>query len=195
VGGKRRGAAFCQSPQALKARTGMAVSERYPRVASLRRRRGCARLAGCARSPCGDEVLPPMSPLGAPLLDARTRLRTGSSSSRWKGGTARPMDPTELTQRRWQRFGSSGAAWMWGGGSVRGAPRRSRQSASADAARQHGGGSRAVASRVDRRRTGLASSHWSARSSRTAAVGRVPMRRAAHRAWPFVIRSSMSAPV
>ena len=34
----------------------------------------------------------------------------------WDG--TRDGMPTELTRRRWQRFGRSGAGWIWGGEAV-----------------------------------------------------------------------------
>ncbi len=47
------------------------------------------------------------------------RSATASQFCRWKAGTAR-LDgrPTELTRRRWQRFGLSGAKLIWGGEAV-----------------------------------------------------------------------------
>jgi len=74
-----------------------------------------------AALPCDDAVLAaPGSPLAAPLalgdgpdgaLVAPNRFVVQPMEG-WDG-TADGL-PGELTTRRWQRFGSSGAGWMWG---------------------------------------------------------------------------------
>jgi 2,4-dienoyl-CoA reductase-like NADH-dependent reductase (Old Yellow Enzyme family) len=109
------------------------MSSRFPRVASLRGAAGLrARLEelGCPL-PCDDEVLPaPGSPLARPLeLPPSTPGRPDAGpgrrvANRW---VIQPMEgwdgsgeglPTELTRRRWRRFGLSGAGWIWGGEAV-----------------------------------------------------------------------------
>jgi len=99
------------------------VSERIPRVASLRTpgalRARLARLG--AELPCDDAVLAaPGSPLAVPLdlgggLVAQNRFVVQPMEG-WDG-TADGL-PSELTERRWRRFGRSGAGWVWGGEAV-----------------------------------------------------------------------------
>jgi 2,4-dienoyl-CoA reductase-like NADH-dependent reductase (Old Yellow Enzyme family) len=109
------------------------MSARFPRVASLESSADLrARLAelGCPL-PCDDEILSaPDSPLAAALvLPSSVPGDPGEAQgprieNRW---VVQPMEgwdgtsdgmPTELTRRRWQRFGQSGAGWIWGGEAV-----------------------------------------------------------------------------
>ncbi len=98
----------------------------YPRVAGFRTARAVVEyLAGLGWSfPADDAILPaPGSPLAQPL------------EIPWRGGRRRvgnrfavqPMEgwdgeadgrPSELTRRRWLRFGQSGAKLIWGGEAV-----------------------------------------------------------------------------
>jgi len=108
------------------------MSVRFPRVASLPGAAGLrARLEelGCPL-PCDDEILSaPDSPL-AQALPLPPSAPGGSTEegprvgNRW---VIQPMEgwdgtqegrPTELTRRRWRRFGQSGAGWIWGGEAV-----------------------------------------------------------------------------
>jgi len=96
------------------------VSERYPRVASLRSAEAFReRLAELELElPCDDEPLSaPDSPLAEPLdlgggLVAPNRFVIQPMEG-WDG-TVDGL-PTELTLRRWRNFGRSGAGWIWGG--------------------------------------------------------------------------------
>jgi 2,4-dienoyl-CoA reductase-like NADH-dependent reductase (Old Yellow Enzyme family) len=103
------------------------VSPRFPRVSALRDPAGLrARLAelGCDL-PCDDEIAPPsQSPLAQPLALRHADGRTCIVANRF---VIQPMEgwdaaesgePSELTRRRWRRFGSSGAGWIWGGEAV-----------------------------------------------------------------------------
>lgn len=100
------------------------MKARFPRVSSLRSAEGLrARLAelGCPL-PCDDEILPAArSPLAVPLLipgvAAPLANRFAIQPMEGWDGTA-DGEPTELTRRRWRRFGGSGAAWIWGGEAV-----------------------------------------------------------------------------
>ena len=61
---------------------------------------------------------------------ARTAFARGTASAScpWRAGTARPTgEPSELTERRWRHFGSSGAKLIWGGEAVAVRARRPRQ--------------------------------------------------------------------
>jgi 2,4-dienoyl-CoA reductase-like NADH-dependent reductase (Old Yellow Enzyme family) len=70
--------------------------------------------------PCDDEILrAPASPLAAPI-----RIGERTVGNRW---CVQPMEgwdgtvagePSDLTRRRWQRFGISGAKLIWGGEAV-----------------------------------------------------------------------------
>lgn len=70
--------------------------------------------------PCDDAILrAPESPLAAPLTAGKLRI-----GNRW---CVQPMEgwdgetdgrPTDLTRRRWTRFGESGAKLVWGGEAV-----------------------------------------------------------------------------
>ena len=70
--------------------------------------------------PCDDEVLTaPESPLAQPL--AIDRFTVGNRfciqpMEGWDG--TEDGRPSELTVRRWQRFGESGAKLIWGGEAV-----------------------------------------------------------------------------
>ena len=109
------------------------MSARFPRVASLRGAAGLrARLEelGCPL-PCDDEIL---SAPDSPLADALPLPPSVPGGPREAGGprvgnrwVIQPMEgwdgthqglPTELTRRRWRRFGRSGAGWIWGGEAV-----------------------------------------------------------------------------
>ncbi len=105
------------------------MSVRFPRVASLPDAASLrARLEelGCPL-PCDDEILSaPDSPLAQalPLPPSAPGDSTAGGprvENRW---VIQPMEgwdgthegmPTELTRRRWRRFGESGAGWIWGG--------------------------------------------------------------------------------
>ncbi len=103
------------------------MSERYPRVASLRTPTALRkRLAALDVSlPCDDAVMAaPDSPLAATLdlgdgpggrLEAPNRFVIQPMEG-WDG-TAEGR-PSELTLRRWRNFGRSGAGWIWGGEAV-----------------------------------------------------------------------------
>jgi len=96
---------------------------RFPRVASLGGAEGLrARLRELeVELPVDDEALAaPASPLAQPLeLSAQgRRLAPGNRFAvqpmeGWDG--ERDGRPSPLTERRWRRFGASGAAWVWGG--------------------------------------------------------------------------------
>ncbi len=103
------------------------MSERFPRIASLRtpaRLRAHLDRLGVAL-PC-DETPESgaTSPLGKPLLLGAGREGPLCAGNRfvvqpmegWDG--TRDGRPTELTRRRWRRFGESGAGWIWGGEAV-----------------------------------------------------------------------------
>ncbi len=98
------------------------TAPQYPRVASLKSAAALrARLAalGCAL-PCDDDTLAaPASPLAAPLAygDATLVNRFAIQPMEGWDGDADGR-PTALTERRWQRFGASGAALIWGGEAV-----------------------------------------------------------------------------
>jgi len=102
-------------------------TDRYPRVASLRSSAALrARLAALGvELPCDDAVetgadapLARTLALGAgpdgPLV-APNRFVVQPMEG-WDG--TRDGFPTELTERRWRRFGASGAGWIWGGEAV-----------------------------------------------------------------------------
>ncbi|HKJ25682.1 MAG TPA: NADH:flavin oxidoreductase [Myxococcota bacterium] len=96
------------------------MSDRYPRIASLRTpadlRERLAELE--LELPCDDEPLAaPGSPLAAPLdlgggLVAPNRFVIQPMEG-WDG-TESGL-PSDLTLRRWCNFGRSGAGWIWGG--------------------------------------------------------------------------------
>jgi len=109
------------------------VSVRFPKVASLKNAASLrARLEelGCPL-PCDDEILPaPDSPMAKAIaLPPSVPGASGEAAgprveNRW---VIHPMEgwdgtregrPTELTRRRWRRFGQSGAGWIWGGEAV-----------------------------------------------------------------------------
>jgi 2,4-dienoyl-CoA reductase-like NADH-dependent reductase (Old Yellow Enzyme family) len=97
------------------------VTERWPRVASLRTPAALrARLAEIgAPLPC-DDAIAAGGPLAAPLdlgggLVAPNRFVIQPMEG-WDG--TRDGRPTDLTERRWRRFGASGAGWIWGGEAV-----------------------------------------------------------------------------
>jgi 2,4-dienoyl-CoA reductase-like NADH-dependent reductase (Old Yellow Enzyme family) len=96
------------------------MSERWPRVASLRTpaalRERFAALG--VEVPCDDAIeVGAGAPLAAPLdlgggLVAPNRFVIQPMEG-WDGTT--DGLPSELTTRRWRRFGASGAGWIWGG--------------------------------------------------------------------------------
>jgi 2,4-dienoyl-CoA reductase-like NADH-dependent reductase (Old Yellow Enzyme family) len=92
-------------------------------VASLKRverLREHTRELGC-ELPCDDEILAaPSSPLAAPF-------DLGGGHVAPNRFVVQPMEgwdgtgdglPSDLTERRWRRFGQSGAGWVWGGEAV-----------------------------------------------------------------------------
>ena len=100
------------------------VSARWPRVASLRTPAALrARLAALGLAlPCDDAV--------ATGADGAARARRSISAGRRAARRTEPLrDPADgglgrhattacpapLTERRWRRFGASGAGWIWGG--------------------------------------------------------------------------------
>jgi 2,4-dienoyl-CoA reductase-like NADH-dependent reductase (Old Yellow Enzyme family) len=103
------------------------MSERWPRVASLRTPAALrARLAALgATIPCDDAVeTGAAAPLAQPLAlgpGPRGALVAGNRFvvQPMEGWDATPEGlPSELTMRRWRRFGASGAGWIWGGEAV-----------------------------------------------------------------------------
>jgi NADPH2 dehydrogenase len=103
------------------------MSASFPRVAGLRTLAALrGRFAELGISlPADDAMLPaPGSPLAAPLPLGPMRGRTRVAANRF---VIQPMEgwdgtpegaPSELTRRRWQNFGRSGAGWIWGGEAV-----------------------------------------------------------------------------
>jgi 2,4-dienoyl-CoA reductase-like NADH-dependent reductase (Old Yellow Enzyme family) len=95
---------------------------RYVRVAALKNADLFRRhLAASGIDLAFDETLvpPAESPFGQPLVDGP--LRVGNRfcvlpMEGWDGTTT--GEPSELTRRRWQRFGASGAKLVWGGEAV-----------------------------------------------------------------------------
>ena len=93
------------------------MTERFPRVASLRTPAGLrARLAELGVTlPCDDA--PDTGWLARPLHLGRGATLPNrfviQPMEGWDG--TREGLPSELTERRWRRFGASGAAWIWGG--------------------------------------------------------------------------------
>ena len=99
---------------------------RVVRVASLRDAAGLRAHLGrlpepAPTLPCDDAVLAaPASPLAAPLalgggLVAPNRFAIQPMEG-WDGTPEGAPGP--LTERRWRRFGASGAGWIWGGEAV-----------------------------------------------------------------------------
>ena len=94
----------------------------YPRVASLKTADAFrAHLRACgATIPFDDALVPPtVSPLATPF--AMDDVRVGNRfcilpMEGWDG--TREGEPSELTTRRWERFGASGAKLIWGGEAV-----------------------------------------------------------------------------
>ena len=94
----------------------------FPRVASLKTAEAFRRhLASCGASLAFDDGLaaPDASPLARPFeLDG---VRVGNRfcilpMEGWDGTT--DGEPSDLTRRRWERFGGSGAKLIWGGEAV-----------------------------------------------------------------------------
>lgn len=103
------------------------MTDRYPRVASLRTanalREHLATLG--LPLPCDEGVRPAAdSPLAAPLALGDGPQGPIEAPNRFviqpmEGWDATPDGkPSELTRRRWQNFGRSGAGWIWGGEAV-----------------------------------------------------------------------------
>jgi NADPH2 dehydrogenase len=94
------------------------VSTGHVKLATLRDAaafRAAAAALGAAL-PCDETILPaPDSPLAQPICAGGLRLRNRWCIQPMEGwdGTTDGL-PTELTRRRWQRFGGSGAALLWG---------------------------------------------------------------------------------
>ena len=94
----------------------------FPRVAALKTADAFrAHLGACgARLDFDDNLAAPgESPLGRPF--ALDGVRVGNRfcilpMEGWDG--TRDGEPSELTTRRWQRFGASGAKLIWGGEAV-----------------------------------------------------------------------------
>ena len=67
-----------------------------------------------------DQLLPPAeSPFGTPFVDGDTRVGNRFCvlpMEGWDGMTS--GEPSDLTRRRWKRFGGSGAKLIWGGEAV-----------------------------------------------------------------------------
>jgi 2,4-dienoyl-CoA reductase-like NADH-dependent reductase (Old Yellow Enzyme family) len=96
------------------------MSARVVRVSSLKTAAGLrAHLARLGLAlPCDDAVLPaPQSPLAAPLALAPGLVCPNRFAIHPMEGWDAGADgaPGPLTVRRWQRFGASGAGWIWGG--------------------------------------------------------------------------------
>lgn len=94
---------------------------RFPRIGSMDLAHFREHLSHVAPEiPCDPEILrSPTSPLSAPVTAGR--LRPGNRwciqpMEGWDG--TRDGNPTELTFRRWRRFGQSGAKLIWGGEAV-----------------------------------------------------------------------------
>ena len=95
---------------------------RVPRVASFRTADAFERhlaAAGITLPFDRDLVAGPASPLAAPFEDGATRVGNRFCILPMEGwdGTA-DGEPSELTSRRWQNFGRSGAKLIWGGEAV-----------------------------------------------------------------------------
>ncbi len=94
-----------------------ASRSRYPRIGAMSIEEFRAHLASIAPEvPCDNEILPrDRSPLGAPLeiLGVRASNRFAIQPMEGWDGTEDGR-PTELTFRRWRRFGESGAKLIWG---------------------------------------------------------------------------------
>ncbi len=91
----------------------------FARVASLRTAEAFRRhLASCSAEIPFDETLAPpdLSPLARPLEKGGLRIGNRFCILPMEGwdGTAEGA-PSELTRRRWRRFGESGAKLVWGG--------------------------------------------------------------------------------
>ena len=94
----------------------------YPRIASFKSA-AALRAHGAALGidlPCDDAVVAALdSPLAQPLAVDGALLANRFAIQPMEGwdGTADGR-PTDLTERRWRRFGASGAALIWGGEAV-----------------------------------------------------------------------------
>jgi 2,4-dienoyl-CoA reductase-like NADH-dependent reductase (Old Yellow Enzyme family) len=103
------------------------TTDPYPRMASFRTAAALReRLAALGLAlPVDDEVqAAPGSPLAQPLALGPGPSGPLAPANRfviqpmegWDGTTR--GEPSELTERRWRRFGISGAGWIWGGEAV-----------------------------------------------------------------------------
>lgn len=99
------------------------MTARFPRVASLGGPEALrARLAELGvELPCdGEPLAAPHSPLAAPLVlgpDLTAANRFAVQPMEGWDGTPEGL-PSQLTERRWRRFGASGAGLIWGGEAV-----------------------------------------------------------------------------
>jgi len=95
---------------------------RYVRVAALKTADLFKRHLTSSRIDLGfdDALLPPgESPFAQPFVDGSIRVGNRFCvlpMEGWDGTTS--GEPSELTRRRWQRFGTSGAKLIWGGEAV-----------------------------------------------------------------------------
>jgi len=96
--------------------------DRFPRVAALKTAAAFRAHLAASNIPLefDDDLLPPAeSPLAKPV--EADGLRAGNRfcilpMEGWDG--ARDGEPSDLTRRRWQNFGRSGAKFIWGGEAV-----------------------------------------------------------------------------
>ncbi|NLN18297.1 MAG: NADH:flavin oxidoreductase [Firmicutes bacterium] len=94
----------------------------YPRIASFRDAQAFAEHVKSlgADLPIDDEIIPGSdSPMAAPLVIAGREIGNRWCVHPMEGWDGTPDGhPSELTQRRWRRFGESGAKLIWGGEAV-----------------------------------------------------------------------------
>jgi NADPH2 dehydrogenase len=95
---------------------------RYVRVAALKNAEIFRRHleAGGIDLHFDDALLPPAeSPVGRPFVDGGVRVGNRFCVLPMEGWDGTPDgEPSDLTRRRWQRFGASGAKLIWGGEAV-----------------------------------------------------------------------------
>lgn len=98
----------------------MSVAPRYPRIATFKDADAFARHLDEAGIPLAfDRELADPSPLAAPFHINGTRVGNRFCilpMEGWDGTT--DGQPSDLTRRRWRRFGQSGAKLIWGGEAV-----------------------------------------------------------------------------